>query len=134
MLGWFKLLEKFRKSDAQSNDSTRSLTNSNLNHTSSRQQNSFSNPSNTNGHILRSSETVNTPITLDSPPNIFNSPSIISITSTPRPIIDDPPFVDTEPVSTVTLEKELEMESTITTASSSSAASTGIRFVLICRT
>ncbi|CAF1039536.1 unnamed protein product [Rotaria sordida] len=130
MQGWFKLMEKIRKTGSQSNDSIRSLPNSNLNNnhiidTLSQQQNSFekSLPSiNTNGHLLKSPETINT---IDSPPNIFNSPSIISLESTPRQIIEDIPSVEIESASRLIRESIplIELESSTTTAASSPASS-----------
>ncbi len=136
-------METYRKSGPPSNESTRLFPNSNLNNNlvnniSTRQQNLFERSlpitTNTNGHILRSSETINTTNTLDSPPNIFNSPSIISIASTPRQIIDDIPFVDLEPASTPRLRREsiplIEMESTIATASSSPISTGKIHRIL----
>ncbi len=126
MLGWMKLMETIRKSDPPSNASTRLLPNSNLRKTSFRQKSSFSNSIHTNGHILTSPKTVNTPIPSKSPQNIFDCPSITSISSTQGQVIDDPPPINIEPVPTRRLEREVQMDATSTTASSSSPSSTGI--------
>ncbi|CAF4453752.1 unnamed protein product, partial [Rotaria sp. Silwood2] len=126
MQGWFKLIETIRKSGTQPNEQIRSSPNSNLNNNLNRgpllkQQNSFDKllPStNTNGHSLKSPETINA---IDSPPNIFNSPSIISVESTPGQIIEDVPSIEFESTSRLIRESIplIEIESSTTTAASS---------------
>ncbi|CAF4678508.1 unnamed protein product [Rotaria sp. Silwood1] len=128
MQGWFKLMETIRKSGSQSNEQMKSLPNSNLNtnlirDTLSRQQNSFQKSllsTNTNGHSLKSPERIITLNTIDSPPNIFNSPSIISLASTPGQIIEDIPSVELELTSRIIRESIplIELESPTTAASS----------------
>jgi hypothetical protein len=138
MQGWFNLIEKLRRSGSSTNESIRSLPNSNLNNNrlntiSSKQQNSFDkslpNTTNTNGHTLRSSETINTP---DSPPNIFNSPSIISIASTPRQIINDLSFMEAESTPTSRLRRGsipiIDIGSPTVTSSSSPSNGINILF------
>lgn len=122
MQGWLKLMETYRKSGSSSTPSVRSLPNRNLNsnNTLSRQQNSLSMTNNTNGHI----ETIHT---LDSPPNIFNSPSIISLDSTPRHTVEDISYIDLELASSPRLIRDIipiiELESTSATVLSSSSFS-----------
>ncbi|CAM4952280.1 unnamed protein product [Rotaria socialis] len=130
MKGWFKLIETIRKSGSESNESIRSLPNSNLNNNfiTNTQRNSFEHPlqsTNINGHSLESSELITTIHALDSPPNIFNSPSIISISSTPRQNIEDIPSVEMESTSQLRRESApfIEIESSVTTAGSSPASS-----------
>ncbi|CAF3336224.1 unnamed protein product [Rotaria sp. Silwood1] len=135
MQGWFKLMETIRKSGSQSNEQMKSLPNSNLNtnlirDTLSRQQNSFQKSllsTNTNGHSLKSPERIITLNTIDSPPNIFNSPSIISLASTPGQIIEDIPSVELELTSRIIRESIplIELESPTTAASS--PTSTGLK-------
>ena len=134
MQGWFKLMETIRKTDPPSNQRIRSLSNSNsannYNHNSLTQQpnsyeKSFPLPINTNGHILKPSETTNT---LDSPPNIFNSPSIVSLASTPGQIIENMPVIEPVLTSTPELRREniplVEIDGVI---SISSPESSGIK-------
>ena len=126
MLGWMKLMETIRKSDPPSNASTRLLPNSNLRKTLFKQKSSFSNATHTNGHILTSSETINTPVPSKSPQNIFDCPLITNNSSTPGQNAGDPPPINIAPVPTRSSERELQMQITPTTASSSSPSSTSI--------
>ncbi|CAF2743751.1 unnamed protein product [Rotaria sp. Silwood2] len=140
MQGWFKLIETIRKSGSQPNEQIRSSPNSNLNNNLNRgpllkQQNSFDKllPStNTNGHSLKSPETINA---IDSPPNIFNSPSIISVESTPGQIIEDVPSIEFESTSRLIRESIplIEIESSTTTAASS-PTSTGLKINISLKT
>ncbi|CAF2013141.1 unnamed protein product [Rotaria magnacalcarata] len=130
MKGWFKLIETIRKSGSEPNESIRSLPNSNFNNNfiTNKQRNSFEHPlqsTDTNGHSLESSDLITTIHTLDSPPNIFNSPSIISISSTPRQTIEDIPSVEMESTSQLRRESapSVEIESSVTTRGSSPAPS-----------
>ncbi|CAF0970907.1 unnamed protein product [Adineta steineri] len=128
MQGWIKLMETIRNSDPPSNESATFLPNSNFhNYRNSMQHQNLFNQSlplttNTNDYLLKSSERINTIITLDSPPNIFDSSSIISLDTTPRQIIDDILSVENELISRSRLRREsiisLEIESPTTTASS----------------
>jgi hypothetical protein len=143
MQGWFKLMETLRPSGPSSNQSVRLLPNSNLNNTFvngtlSNQRNLFEEslpPTiNTGNHILNSSVAMHSTTTLDSPPNIFNSPSLISVTSTPRQTIDDIPCGESELVLESRARREsipsVEIEST-TTSSSTSTGLKKLNFILL---
>ena len=127
MLGWLKLIETIRQSDLLSSESPRLLASNQLNNSSSsRHEHSSPYSTNTNGHLFEALEADIPTITLDSPLNIFNSPTIISLESSPTPIFDDFPFIDIEPIST----SNLEMDPTLPVTSSSSPESTSKSFII----
>lgn len=136
MQGWFKLIETIRKSNSPSTNSIRSSPNSSNSAShpiTNKQQNSFDKalqPTNINGHSLPSLSLIATLNTLDSPPNIFNSPSIISISSTPQQIIEDFPIIEIESTYPSQLPREnlagIEIDSPTNTATLSSPASAGL--------
>ena len=132
MQGWIKLMQTFRQSDPPTNEPVRILPNSVLNNTfsngtsSQQEQNLFqeSLPYTTmttrNNHRLQSSDNM---ITLDSPPNIFNSPTVVSLASTPGQTTDDLPVVENDLESEARSRREslpsIEIESTTTSSSTS---------------
>ena len=108
MHGWIKLRETILQSGPPSNESTRTLLNSNRKNSLSKPQTSLAN---TNGHTVTSFETISNTSTFNSPANPVNSPSIVSLASTPRQVIDDTTSLEIEPLSTSRIGREFEMES-----------------------
>lgn len=137
MQGWIKLAETYRKPGSSSQESNRLSTNRNLNNINNNKsstqqetlQNSYSMTTNTNGHMLTTTDTINP---LDSPPNIFDSASIISVESSPRNTNDDISLIDLEPPLSPRLMRDhipiIDLESTTATTQSLSPStrSTGI--------
>ena len=125
MPGWLKLVEAIRQSEPPANESPRLLTNSQSNNSaSSRREHSCSYSTNTNGRLPDVLEADIPTITLDSPLTIFNTPTIISPTSSSTQNFQDFPFIDIEPISKSGLDNELDMTST--NSSTPSPASTGV--------
>lgn len=133
MQGWFKLIEKIRQTSPHSDESIRSSSQDRINNNlgnnilAKKQQTQFEKSvilANTNGHVSKSFETINT---LDSPTNIFHSPSIISLGSTPGQNIEDVCSNEFESMTTLRSRREsiplVELESTTTTAASSPTSS-----------
>ncbi|CAF0858661.1 unnamed protein product [Adineta ricciae] len=136
MQGWFKLMHAVRQSDPPTNQSVRYLSNSTINRTftngeSLREQSPSTQSSmataNERNHVLRASQSTITPVALDSPPNIFDSPPLFSSESTPIHIIDDILAIESELLSGPRRRQKhipsVEIESTTASCSSVSTDS-----------
>ncbi|UJR25931.1 hypothetical protein I4U23_007279 [Adineta vaga] len=132
MHGWIKLMQTIRQTDPPTNNSVRLLssrtyTNDLTLHEQNLPTQSSIMTTEKTDHLLPISQSMITPIALDSPPNIFDSPSIISLESTPTHIIDDILSIENELLSESRFRHgsiaSLEIESTTASLSSISTDS-----------
>lgn len=120
MKGWIKLMETCRNKRPSIEQRIRTYPKNRFH----KPNNLLTTSLNTNGHRLKSSEPIKSTITLNSPPNIFSSPSIISIESSPKQVMDDIPSIEIEPITPPACTRDslpyIEIQSTVSPSSSDS--------------
>jgi len=120
MKGWIKLMETYRQKRPSTEQTIRTYS---KNTKFTKSNNLLTTSLNTNGHRLLPCEPIKSTITVNSPPNIFSSPSIISIESSPKQIMDDIPSIEIEPITPPSCTRDdrlssIETQTTISSVSS----------------